>query len=179
MSYLDGLVLVATLSLELSFVVKAELKQSLVARLFLSRMEVEFVERFDVEQGANGARRITQTGTRGKSLFFFPEGTFQRIPGLLPFRMGAFVAAAEADMPVIPITIRGTRHMLRAGSWFIRRGVITVTIGKPIRAEGSGWTAAIALRDNAREEIMRHCGEPDLAGTRPPVRGKPMEGNYE
>ncbi len=180
MSYLDGLVLVATLPLELSFVVKAELKQSLLPRLFLSRMEVEFVERFDVEQGANGARRITQTGTRGKSLFFFPEGTLQRIPGLLPFRMGAFVAAAEADMPVIPITIRGTRHMLRAGSWFIRRGVITVTIGKPIRAEGSGWTAAIALRDNAREEIMRHCGEPDLAGTRPPVRGKqPVEGKYE
>lgn len=179
MSYLDGLVLVAALPLELSFVAKAELKQRLVPSFFLSRMGAEFVERFDVEQGVDGARRITRIGTRGKSLFFFPEGTFQRSPGLLPFRMGAFAAAAEADMPVIPVAVRGTRNMLRAGSWFISRGVITVTIGKPIKGDGSGWTAAITLRDRAREEILRHCGEPDLAGTRPPVRGKPVEGNYE
>ena len=179
MSYLDGLVLVAAFPLELNFVAKAEFKQRFVPRLFLSRMGAEFIERFDVEQGVDGARRITQTGARGKSLLFFPEGTFQRIPGLLPFRMGAFVAAAEADMPVMPIAIRGTRNMLRAGSWFIRRGVITVTIGKPIRPEGSGWPAAVTLRDRAREEILRHCGEPDLAGTRPPVRRKPVEGKYE
>lgn len=179
MSYLDGIVFAAMLPLELKFVAKAELKQSTVARLFLSRIETEFVERFDIEQGANGARRITQTGSKGKSLFFFPEGTFQRNPGLLPFRMGAFVTAAQAGMPVIPLSIKGTRKMLRAGSWFIRRGVINITVGQPVRAKGSGWTEAVKLRDKAREEILRHCGEPDLAGTRPPVRGIPVEGKHE
>ena len=32
----------------------------------------------------------------GSLLTFFPEGAFTRMSGLLPFRMGAFVAVAEA-----------------------------------------------------------------------------------
>jgi hypothetical protein len=61
------------------------------------------------------ARRTVQTVQADRSLVFFPEGTFTRMPGLLPFHMGAFVAAAEAGVPVVPVTIRGTRSLLRAG----------------------------------------------------------------
>lgn len=46
----------------------------------------------------------------GGALVFFLEGTFQSQPGLLPFRMGAFVAAAGADAPV---ALLGTRALLR------------------------------------------------------------------
>jgi 1-acyl-sn-glycerol-3-phosphate acyltransferase len=94
---------------------------------------------------------------------FFPEGTFSRIPGLTPFRMGAFVVAAEAGAPVVPVSLRGTRSILRDGSWFPHRGTITVTIGEPIAPEGKGWDAVIRLRNRARAEIARRCGEPDLA----------------
>jgi len=41
------------------------------------------------------------------------------------------LVAAEAGAPVVPVTIRGTRSILRDGHWFPRRGIITVTIGKP------------------------------------------------
>ena len=57
--------------------------------------------------------------------------------------------------------------MLRDGSWFARRGAIVVTIGDPIVPQGSDWNAAVALRDAARAEILRHCGEPDLAPRQP------------
>lgn len=172
MSYLDAIVLIAAIPLNISFVAKMELKERFVAHWFLSRMDVEFVERFDVEQGALGTRRITRKGTQGTSLFFFAEGTFQRIPGLLPFRMGAFVSAVQSGLPVVPVIIRGTRHMLPSGSWFPRRRVVTVTISEPIQAKGSDWADAVKLRDAVRNEILRHCGEANLAGTRPPVRGK-------
>ena len=33
----------------------------------------------------------------------------------------------------------------------------------PILPQGSDWNAAVALRDAARAEILRRCGEPDLA----------------
>ncbi|OGT10674.1 MAG: hypothetical protein A3F73_04810 [Gallionellales bacterium RIFCSPLOWO2_12_FULL_59_22] len=69
----------------------------------------------------------------------------------------------EKGTPVVPVSICGTRSILRDGHWFPRRGIITVTIGKPIAPEGKGWTAAIRLRNAAREEISRRCGEPDLA----------------
>ena len=90
------------------------------------------------------------------------KGSFSRMPGLLAFRMGAFVVAAEAGVPIVPVSIRGTRSILRAGHWFPRRGGITITISKPIMPEGKDWAAAIRLRDSARAEILRLCGEPDL-----------------
>lgn len=99
----------------------------------------------------------------GHSPVFFPEGTFDRKPGLLPFRMGAFVVAAEAGVPVVPVVIRGTRSMLRSDQWFPRRGTISVTLCPPIQPDGNDWAAAIRLRDATRAEILRGCGEPDLA----------------
>ncbi|MEA3333798.1 MAG: AMP-binding protein, partial [Pseudomonadota bacterium] len=171
-SYLDGLVLIAALPLPFSFVVKAELKESLLFRLPLARIGAEFVERFDVEQGVSGARRLTRAGVSGRSLLFFPEGTFHRLPGLLPFRMGAFVTAATAAHPVVPVILRGTRQKLSPGSWLPRPGMVAVTIAKPIQPQDADWAAAVALRDGVREEILHHCGEVDLADTRPPVRGK-------
>ncbi|TAN84687.1 MAG: hypothetical protein EPN14_01850, partial [Gallionella sp.] len=74
-----------------------------------------------------------------------------------------FIIAAEAGAPVVPVSIRGTRSILRDGHWFPRRGIITVTIGQPIVPEGKGWAAAIRLRNAARMEVLRRCGEPDLA----------------
>ena len=77
--------------------------------------------------------------------------------------MGAFVAAAEAGVPILPVAIRGTRSILRPDHWFPRRGGISVTIGRPIMPRAADWAAALQLRDAARAQILRHCGEPDLA----------------
>lgn len=169
-SYLDAYALVAVLPQPISFVAKAEFSESFHSRLFLERMHAETVERSDTEQGVKDARRITSAAQEGKSLLFFPEGTFSRIPGLMPFHLGAFVTAEKSDLPVIPIAIRGTRSMLRAGSWFPRRGRISITIGQAIDTphlktlgSGNSWEAVLKLRHAARTFILQHCGEPDLA----------------
>jgi len=162
-SYLDGMVLTALLPLPLAWVVKRELRESWTTSLPLRRLGVLFVERFDAEQGAEDARRLTAELRRGRSLGFFPEGTFVRSPGLLPFRMGAFVAAAQAGVPLVPVVVRGTRSKLRAGQWRPRRGGVAVRVLPPIAADGDGWKDAVALRERARAEILRLVGEPDAA----------------
>jgi 1-acyl-sn-glycerol-3-phosphate acyltransferase len=162
-SYLDSPILVAALPCNFSYVAKRELTERFISRLFLQRIRTAFVERFDKQRGVDDARQTAAAVREGRSLVFFPEGTFHRMPGLQPFHMGAFVAAAEAGVPVIPVAIRGTRSILRAGSWFPRRGAVTVTIAAPIPPEGTDWEAAIRLRDAARTAILKHCGEPDLA----------------
>ena len=86
--------------------------------------------------------------------------------GLLPFHMGAFVAATLAGLPVVPVTIRGTRSKLRPDQWWIRPGPIHVTISPAIEPEGQDWRAAIRLKDSTRSVILSHCGEPDLAAER-------------
>ncbi len=170
-SYLDAFVLVGTLPRAFTFVVKQDVAPVPGLRRFLRRIGAVQIERFDAQAAAAEHDRMTALARAGLSVLFFPEGTFTRIPGLLPFHMGAFVTAAEADVPVVPIAIRGTRSILRSGSWYPRRGSITVTVGAPIPAPDAAdrWHAALTLRDAARAHILRQCGEPDL--THGQVRG--------
>ncbi|GAB6190705.1 AMP-binding protein [Desulfocastanea catecholica] len=160
-SYLDGPVLMAALPVRLGFVAKAELAANVVLREVLKRLDVVFVERFDSRQAIEDTRRLKDLAATGQSLLFFAEGTFRRMPGLLPFHMGAFLIAAENNMEVVPITIRGTRAKLRSASWFPRRGPVHLFIGPRLRAQGPGWDSALALRDEARRLILLHSGEPE------------------
>jgi 1-acyl-sn-glycerol-3-phosphate acyltransferase len=168
-SYLDGIIVVAALPGALSpagyfsFVAKRELLGPMVPRVYLKRIGAMFVERIDPQRGVEDVRHIVQSVRAGHSTIFFPEGTFTRVPGLLPFRMGAFTVAAESGVPVVPVSIRGTRSILRDGQWLPRRGAVVITIGPPLIPEGTDWAAAVRLRDAARAEISRRCGEPDLA----------------
>lgn len=106
------------------------------------------------------AARATARLRAGTSLFVFPEGTFVRHPGILPFRLGAFKAAVETGCPVIPVALRGTREILPDGTWLPRAGSITVTVGAPLAPQGGGWTEMVRLRDEARAAIARRTGEP-------------------
>ncbi|MDW7771981.1 MAG: AMP-binding protein [Desulfobulbaceae bacterium] len=163
MSYLDSYVLQGILPMRCSFIAKAELAQNPLIRLPLTRLGAVLVERFDKKQALTDAGKIAGLAAGGRSLIFFPEGTFQRMPGLLPFRMGAFLTSAQSGVPVVPVTIRGTRSKLRSGSWFPRQGPVSVKVSKPVRPSGSDWQAALEIKDQVRSEILSHLGEPDLA----------------
>jgi 1-acyl-sn-glycerol-3-phosphate acyltransferase len=161
-SYIDGFILTAALDVPIHFIVKGELANVVPIRLVLQRFGVEFVDRFNANKGTSDVNRIAAKSRSGQSIVFFPEGTFTTFPGLQPFRMGAFVTAARAEVAVVPVAIRGARSMVRGNDWFPHRGRIEVTICPPVRPQGEGWDVALQLRDDARREIAARCGEPDL-----------------
>ena len=163
-SYLDGLVLAATLPGETVFLVKGELRSHWFVGPLLRRLNAFFIERIDPSGSVEDNRAAVVRARQGETLLFFPEGTFWRKPGLLDFRMGAFVTAAKAGVSVVPMALRGTRSVLRDGSSLPRPGKVEVRIGEPIAAAGTDFNAAIELRIAARAWILLHCGEPDLAG---------------
>jgi len=161
-SYLDGFIVTAALDVPIHFIVKGELHGNVAARMLLQRFGVEFVDRFNAHRGASDVRRLAMKSQNGQSLVFFPEGTFTGFAGLQPFRMGAFVTAARSNVPVVPVAIKGARGIVRDSEWFPRRGRLEVTVCPPITPQGEGWQVALDLRDAARREISRYCGEPDL-----------------
>lgn len=169
-SYIDSFALTAAIPRTFAFVAKVELQKKISLRLPLQRLGVEFVKRFDKSTAAIDAQRLARVAQLNQSLVFFPEGTFTRMPGLMDFHLGAFITAAQANLPIVPIAIRGTRSILRANSWFPRHGRITITIGQVITKDSltdfdklDEWNTALKLRDAAREHILRHCGEPALS----------------
>jgi 1-acyl-sn-glycerol-3-phosphate acyltransferase len=165
-SYLDGLALIAALPVSYAFVAKRELRDHFISGVYLERLGAQFVERFAAQQSVEDVKRLAEQAARGKSLAFYPEGTFTRVSGILPFHLGAFVAAAQAGVPVVPVAIRGSRGMLRSGQWLPRRSTLVVTVGTPIlppREVPDAYAAAVRLSEAARAQILQHCGEPDAA----------------
>lgn len=160
-SYLDGIVLVAALPAPVCMVAKRELQGQRIPGAYLASIGADFIDRFDTVREHEDVERVVATVRDGHSALFFPEGTFGRAPGLQAFRSGAFLAAARAGVPVVPIAIRGTRSVLRDGQWLPRRGPIGVVIGSPLWPDGADWPAAMRLRNTARAEILHYCGEPD------------------
>lgn len=163
-SYVDSLVLAAALPVSFGFV--AYFPRSATLRLLLRRLDTEFVERAETEKAIEGARRIARAVAAGRTMLFFPEGTFRRMPGLLPFRLGAFLAAAEAGVPVVAVTLQGTRSILRPDSWFPRHGTVCVRIGTPVVARNSSWQEVLSLRDRVRTQMLANGGGPDLGAER-------------
>lgn len=164
-SYLDGLVVLGTLTRDCCFGVKRELFEQPIPRLFLKRLGALFVTREAAAESVVSAEAMAAKVRAGEALMVFAEGTFTRAPGLRPFHLGGFVAAVAAGAPTIPVAIRGTRSVLRDGQWFPRRGPIGLEVGPAIAAPTglAPLPAAVAIRDSARTYIAARCGEPDFA----------------
>jgi 1-acyl-sn-glycerol-3-phosphate acyltransferase len=168
-SYLDGLVLSATIPGELTFVAKYGFKSRPIVGPFLERLGTVFVHRLDAKAGVEDTKAVLEAAERGARIVILPEGTFARMPGLLPFRLGGFLVAAQSHRPVLPVALKGTRMILRDVQWFPRRGAIAVHVGAPVHADGTEFDAAVRLRDKVRAEILQKVGEPDLARERVPL----------
>jgi len=131
-SYLDGPVLFAALPVPVGWVVKGELEGNRFLAPLLRTLGVAFVHRLDHERSVADVALFTDRLKRGDTLGFFPEGTLHRMPGLLPFRLGAFSAAVEGGAAIVPVTIVGTRSALRDGQRIPHPGTISVRVGAPI-----------------------------------------------
>lgn len=165
-SYLDFVFMTALLPGAHLFVAKAELKRAPLLGAWLRRVGTIFVERFAAEQSVGAVAELAEALAHGNSLVIFPEGTFTRASGLRPFHLGAFQVAVASHIPVVPLSLRGTRSVLRDGQRLMRRVPVSAALGAPLWAspEGDAFAEAVRLRDAAREFIVRHCGELDLTG---------------
>ncbi len=162
-SYLDGPLLYAALPSRFCFVIKKEVVGIPLAGWLLKRLGHEFVSRHGAGERAKDARHILKAARGGDSVAFFPEGTFGAAPGLARFHSGAFVTAARAAMPVVPVVIHGTRHVLPADASLPRRGPLMLDILEPLRApEPDEENGAARLRETTRQRILERLREPDL-----------------
>ena len=95
-------------------------------------------------------RAIGKLKRRQISLVLFPEGTRSITGEVGEFKRGSFTLAIEAGVPVVPVTVRGTREVLPKRSLLFRPGETTLVIGDPV------YPAELAGLDKQRlSEIMR------------------------
>jgi 1-acyl-sn-glycerol-3-phosphate acyltransferase len=110
------------------------------------------IDRSNRNRAIESLRVAKETLASGVHVWIAPEGTRSRTGQLLPFKKGGFNVALEADWPILPMSIQGTRDALRAkGMRTVPGAKVTVTIGRPISpsAYRTGEPKA------AREALMR------------------------
>ena len=95
-----------------------------------------YVDRADRDSRRNAVAACIAALGKGISILIFPEGTRSRDGRLLPFRPGPFSIAIEAQVPIVPITIHGSRELMPKGSSGAKPGTVTVVFHSPVETKG-------------------------------------------
>ena len=161
-SYLDGMILTAALPAGFTYLIKYQMRRVPIAGYILRRLGSAFVDRENLRDRHRTARALHTLATRGSALGFFPEGTFDKEPGLKAFHLGAFSAAARAKLPIVPVVIHGARWKLPSGAFLPRPGPLLVHVCDAVRLPPSDSTAHTLMAET-RRTMLAHLGEPDLA----------------
>jgi 1-acyl-sn-glycerol-3-phosphate acyltransferase len=159
-SYIDSVVLMATIPTDFRFLAKQRLADYPLIGTVIRQVGHVTIDKSTVAQQLSSADILSRLLREDRQLVVFPEGTFVRAPELLPFRLGAFKAAVDTARPIVPIALRGTRRVLPDGTWLFTHGSIDVIIGAPLVPATHGWQEMVRLRDEARTIIAHGSGEP-------------------
>lgn len=136
-SHFDALLTFTLIRKHIRFVAKKELfRIPLFGQALRAAGNIEVSREGGSGDHATLADAIQQAQER-TSVLFYPEGTRSEDGVLRPFRKGAAVFAIQAQMPIVPMGIAGTRDILRKKSLAIHRGCsAALVIGDPIPTEG-------------------------------------------
>lgn len=137
--------------------------------IFVGKNEMERIPLFGfmyrrlhitVDRSKLKSRFITMVKTlealdAGKSLVIYPEGGIISTspPNLSSFKDGAFRAAIEKQIPIVPVTIPHNWILLPDGEFVVNLGLITVIFHEPVETEGCTLEDIDKLKDTVREVI--------------------------
>ncbi len=92
----------------------------------------------------------------GKSVMSFPEGTRSRDMTLKPFKQGAFHLAIQSGVPIIPVSLVGTGHIMQKRSLQINPGKVLMVIDKPIETKDYTIETRHELIERVRNTILHN-----------------------
>ena len=159
-SFVDMLA-ISQIPIEMKWVAKsAFFKIPIVGFLLMLSRDIKLV------RGAKGAGAHVYTEAAERlstrtSVMLFPEGTRSASGDLGAFKDGAFKIAIEAQAPILPLVVHGTRNALIKHDWRFGRCDAVVQILDPIPTAGLTLEDVDKLREQVRDLIAE--AKADLA----------------
>jgi len=127
-SMYDILVLYGWLRLDMKWVMKKELRKMPGIGIGCEKAGHIFVERQKPKLAAQVLTEAVHRLGKGVGVLFFPEGTRSLDGRLLPFKKGAFYVSLAEGIPILPVTVSGTRDILPAKTLTLFPGRARLTI---------------------------------------------------
>jgi 1-acyl-sn-glycerol-3-phosphate acyltransferase len=116
------------------------------------------VDRGNREAGIGAVRAAAEVIRNGISMLIYVEGHRSFDGKLLPFKKGPFYLAEECKVPIVPVTITGTHHVMPKRRFSIRPGLVTVIFHQPIEPDQFG--SRDQLMEKVRQVINSGLPEP-------------------
>jgi 1-acyl-sn-glycerol-3-phosphate acyltransferase len=110
-------------------------------------------------KGLKGGKKSIDRATRmikekGISFLIFPEGTRSRDGKLQPFKRGGFFLATNSQVPIIPVSIKGSYAIMPKGSFFSKKGKVGVIFHPPVSIQGVDRNNLSQLMGKVRSVIQ-------------------------
>jgi len=144
-SIYDIPIVFAALPYQLRIISKASIGKVPFLGWHLQRTGHVLVDR--AKPGAGTVRKMAKLVADGHSLIVFPEGTRSIDGAVARFKGGSFVIALDAGLPIVPISIVGSRHVMLKGTLMVKPGTVSLVVHEPIETTGI-----------AREEVREFAG---------------------
>jgi 1-acyl-sn-glycerol-3-phosphate acyltransferase len=108
------------------------------------------------------ASRLTANGL---SLIVFPEGTRSRDGMMSKFKGGSIMLAMQAGLPLVPISVIGSRHVMKKGELTTRPGHVRLIVHDPIETAANPEPTVHQVRELADRvrEVIRPAVEAEAA----------------
>ncbi|HJU71267.1 MAG TPA: lysophospholipid acyltransferase family protein [Paucimonas sp.] len=162
-SFLDAIALTALLPPRpgYAFIARQQFASQRIFCPLLRALGTVILKRAGSSHGTSNIDRMIAAVLRGENLVVFPEGGITSEAGLKPFHSGVFVAAANAQVPIVVAGLRGARTALRLGTWLPRHSAIHLEIGPTLIPAGKDPSALLQLRTEAHRAMEPLSGESD------------------
>ncbi len=132
----DIFVVYGWLGMDFKWVMKAELRKWPALGFACETLKHVFVDRSDTAAAIRSIHQARERIREGTSVVFFPEGTRSMSGQLLPFKKGAFRMAIDLGLPILPVTIAGSRDVMPARTLKLFPGGARLIFHPPIDAAG-------------------------------------------
>lgn len=117
------------------FIAKKEVKKLPVIPVYMEDMNCVFIDRTDRRSALKSISDTAEKLKQGHSILIFPEGTRSKGNGLGEFKAGFMRIAKDAQVPILPIAIKGTADIMEKNNNEIKPAKVHLMILEPISAE--------------------------------------------
>jgi 1-acyl-sn-glycerol-3-phosphate acyltransferase len=122
-----------------------------------------------VEAMNEAARKIRE----GMSLLIFPEGSRSPDGSIQPFKKGGFTLAIKSKVPIIPISISGSREVMPKEKFTSASGEIRIRIDHPIEIQNYSLKDRKSLMEKVSKTISKNFKLISSPSSHPsPVKGE-------
>ncbi len=152
-SNFDIPLLYAGLPLQFRWMAKKELFDIPLFGLAMARCGYIPIDRSDRRKTMQSMTEAAKQIRNGASVIIFPEGTRSEDGRLQEFKKGGFVIAIKAQVPVVPVAIKGSYQVMPKGQRLIRSGPVELEIFPAITTAGLKNADIDALEKQVRKPI--------------------------